>query len=224
MGLATMISLMTELLKNYVAGEWVEGKGAGTVLTDPVTGAMGYTYGLTGERLSMSLPGGGIWTYGYGHGDVQCLLSKDDPNSVSRSLATITDDQGRRVEMWLSEVGRSYETYTNQTFVGTNQTGCQDSVNAYDYDHLRLTSLQSTYNTLNQATNTWQSKLLVSNTYGYDLAGQRLSNQISSLDGNGNPTSRTELYSYDEQNRLKTVDYGDGQTQSYGFDAMGKRR
>jgi len=38
MGLATMISLMTELLKNYVAGEWVEGKGAGTVLTDPVTG------------------------------------------------------------------------------------------------------------------------------------------------------------------------------------------
>ena len=125
--------------------------------------------------------------------------------------------------MWLSEVGRSYETYTNQTFVGTTQTGCQDSVSAYDYDHLRLTSLQSTYNTLNQATNQWTSKLLVSNSYAYDTAGQRLSNQISSLDGNGNLTSRTELYGYDEQNRLKTVDYGDGQTQSYGFDAMGNR-
>ena len=33
-----MLSIMTELLKNYVGGEWVEGKGAGTVLTDPVTG------------------------------------------------------------------------------------------------------------------------------------------------------------------------------------------
>ncbi|RYE84808.1 MAG: aldehyde dehydrogenase family protein, partial [Myxococcales bacterium] len=29
---------MTELLKNYVAGEWVEGQGAGTALIDPVTG------------------------------------------------------------------------------------------------------------------------------------------------------------------------------------------
>jgi YD repeat-containing protein len=31
------------------------------------------------------------------------------------------------------------------------------------------------------------------------------------------------LYGYDELNRLKTVDYGDGQTQSYDFDAMGNR-
>jgi 3,4-dehydroadipyl-CoA semialdehyde dehydrogenase len=30
---------MAELLKNLVAGEWVEGKGRGTALLDPVTGA-----------------------------------------------------------------------------------------------------------------------------------------------------------------------------------------
>jgi 3,4-dehydroadipyl-CoA semialdehyde dehydrogenase len=29
---------MAELLRNYVAGEWVAGKGDGTTLTDPVTG------------------------------------------------------------------------------------------------------------------------------------------------------------------------------------------
>ena len=33
--------------------------------TDPVTGTTTYAYGLAGERLSMSLPGGGSWTYGY---------------------------------------------------------------------------------------------------------------------------------------------------------------
>jgi YD repeat-containing protein len=60
---------------------------------------------------------------------------------------------------------------------------------------------------------------MVQNSYTYDRTGQRLSNQITSADG----TNRTELYGYDELNRLKTVDYGDGQTQSYAFDAMGNR-
>ena len=39
----------------------------------------------------------------------------------------------------------------------------------------------------------------------------------------GGGGARTEQYGYDELNRLKTVDYGDGQTQSYAFDAMGNR-
>ena len=30
---------MTELLKNFVAGQWIAGAGAGTLLRDPVTGA-----------------------------------------------------------------------------------------------------------------------------------------------------------------------------------------
>ena len=29
---------MTELLKNYVAGQWVAGGGEGMTLTDPITG------------------------------------------------------------------------------------------------------------------------------------------------------------------------------------------
>ena len=63
------------------------------------------------------------------------------------------------------------------------------------------------------------------NAYTYDNAGQRLTNTLSSLDpATGQPTSRMEQYGYDEVNRLTSVDYGDGQTQSYAFDSMGNRQ
>jgi RHS repeat-associated protein len=84
--------------------------------------------------------------------------------------------------------------------------------------HRRLSSLANTWNTP-AGQGQWHSAVLVQNAYTYDLTGQRLSNQITSADG----TNRTEQYGYDELNRLKTVDYGDGQTQSYAFDAMGNR-
>ena len=64
----------------------------------------------------------------------------------------------------------------------------------------------------------WIPSPLSGNQYAYDRVGQRVTNAIA--DNNG---ARTEQYGYDEQNRLKTVDYGDGQTQSYAFDAMGNR-
>src|SRR5271165_4629712 len=35
-------------------------------IMDPVTGTTSYTYGLVGQRLSMSLSSGGMWTYNYG--------------------------------------------------------------------------------------------------------------------------------------------------------------
>ncbi len=51
-----------------------------------------------------------------------------------------------------------------------------------------------------------------------------LASRESNLDAAiGNVTSRTEQYAYDALNRLTSVDYGDGQTQSYSFDSMGNR-
>jgi RHS repeat-associated protein len=80
--------------------------------------------------------------------------------------------------------------------------------------------LSEVRNTFCQLVNgSWQQSVLVQNDYTYDNAGQRLTNQITSSDG----TNRTETYTYDEINRLKSVNYGDGQTQSYTFDAMGNR-
>ena len=66
---------------------------------------------------------------------------------------------------------------------------------------------------------TWSQRTLVQNAYTYDNAGQRLSNAISDSTG----LVRTETYGYDALTRLSSVNYGDGQTQSYNFDAMSNR-
>ena|SRR5579872_4431312 len=59
------------------------------------------------------------------------------------------------------------------------------------------------------------------NSEGYTFfvpTGNLLTNAIT-LNG----ATRTEQYSYDELNRLSTVNYGDGAAQSYSFDNMGNR-
>ena len=77
----------------------------------------------------------------------------------------------------------------------------------------------TTTTTGNALTGTWTATTLVQNDYGYDNIGNRLTNQVS--DHNG--VIRTEQYSYDELSRLTSVNYGDGQTQTYSFDPMGNR-
>ncbi len=47
----------------------------------------------------------------------------------------------------------------------------------------------------------------------------RLTNTVSDDTG----PLRTETYGYDELSRLTSVNYGDGQAQTYSFDAMGNR-
>jgi len=64
----------------------------------------------------------------------------------------------------------------------------------------------------------YQGTTIYQNDYTYDHNGNRLENTITTASG-----SRTEDYTYDDLNRLKTVDYDDGETQSYGYDAMGNR-
>ena len=69
-----------------------------------------------------------------------------------------------------------------------------------------------------------QRTILSSNTYTYDDIGNRTQNNISIAASGTNPAiSTTEQYGYDNLNRLTNVDYGDGHTQSYTFDAMGNR-
>ncbi|MCW3055742.1 MAG: repeat protein [Chthonomonadales bacterium] len=190
-------------------------------VTDPVTGTTSYTYGPAGERATMTLSGGGTWTYSYN--TTFKFLGKDDPDSVGRLLTRITDDQGRGVDYWLDESGRPYMVRSNQTFdVSMNLVTYMQS--AYTYDNSTgnnpstwLTSLANTWNYKNTQ-GQWQQSTLVQNSYTFDNSGQRLTNQIIS-----GGSSRTEQYGYDELNRLKTVDYGDGQTQSYTFDAMANR-
>ena len=206
-------------------------------VSDPVTGTTGYTYGASGERASMTLPGGGTWTYQYAAmtEDTGKVMSKNDPNSIGRRLTSITDDQGRRIDVALDSHGALAAVRTNQTFttgaspqlLRYQQTDYGYDAGAtgisYPYTHMRLTQIRNTWHYIDQ-NNQWQSKPLVSNAYTYDAVGQRLTNTLTSVDpATGQPTSRTEQYAYDELNRLTNVDYGDGQTQSYAFDSMGNR-
>jgi YD repeat-containing protein len=72
----------------------------------------------------------------------------------------------------------------------------------------------------NVNTGVWTSQILNENRYTYDYGtGQRLTNEVTDQYG----SVRTETYGYDELSRLKTVNYGDGGTQSYAFDSMGNR-
>ena len=204
-------------------------------VTDPVTGTIAYTYGLSGERTSMTLPGGNAWTYAFTWQDPQNgysrgCFAKDDPDSITLGLTSITDDQGRRADYYADKMGALLWAKTNQVFTTQNPPSlvsyCETD---YTYDrtatnqsHGWLKTIANTFHSLN-VNNQWQSRLLTQNDYTQDTIGQRLTNTISSLDVNGNSVSRTEQYGYDALNRLKTVDYGDGQTQAYAFDAMGNR-
>jgi RHS repeat-associated protein len=190
-------------------------------VTDPVTGAIGYTYLTTGERSTLVLPGGNTWTYTY-DASTWRMLPKDDPNSVSRMLYKITDDQSKEVEHCISNDGRVREVRGNKT-VGQPT---KYMTARYEFDSGTYAGQTGSHGWLRQLSNTWYNSgstpttsTIVQNDYTYDQNGNRLTNQISDNVG----VIRTEEYGYDALSRLTTVDYDDGETQTYAFDAMGNR-
>jgi RHS repeat-associated protein len=60
-----------------------------------------------------------------------------------------------------------------------------------------------------------QANCTVPNYFENQSGLQQVTNQLY--------TSRTENYTYDDLNRLSTVSYGDGESQTYSFDSMGNR-
>jgi RHS repeat-associated protein len=215
-------------------------------VTDPVTGTLSYTYMPSGERKTMTLPGGGgTVTYHYGDpafppeeglysmNSAELIWPKDDPNSIGLALTGITDDgaQGRRVDVMLGRDGRLLHTWFNQAFDGSgNRTRyCQSSYNygedyqASQYGRPELVQVRTRWHADATASSPVEDVLLSQNDYTYDAFMQRHTNTHSWTGQNNAVQSRTETYGYDEQSRLKTVNYGDGQSQGYGFDAMGNR-
>jgi len=199
-------------------------------VTDPVTGTISYTYGLAGERKTMTLPGGGIWTYIYNPWNPYYNIgyateTKDDPNTLAFTLEGIQDDQGREVDFGFAHHGELCQVMSNQVYDGNGSLVSYDEADYIPDGGIGNPS----HGWLGEVTNTfwvlegspyprWVSKTLSDNKYTYDTAGNRLTNQIT-LNG----TTRTEQYGYDELNRLTSVDYGDGGTQAYSFDNMGNR-
>ena len=231
-------------------------------VTDPITGTVGYTYGSWGERRTMTLPGGGTWTYAYlgdGTSGSEGENLPDDQNldQCHLRLARITDDQGRRIDCSSTHTGALLQAQYNETYdsYGSLAASCTTD---YGYDRdlnpivpypnytpswpsvsslvaLRNNFTLPAYESQDRVYHPGYTRTLNQNTYTYDDDLNRTTNTSSAqamganglpvTDSNNNPvlTSRTEAYTYDKLNRLSTVDYGDGETQSYGFDAMGNR-
>jgi len=191
-------------------------------VTDPTTGVISYTYLPTGERQTMTLPGGGTWTYTYAGS--ASVLPEENPDKIRRMLLKVEDDQGRDVRYVLDTTGKIHEAISNITY----QSGSPVSYvkTEYQYDHVpsssytrsNLAQLKNTWNYIDPMTG-WQQSVLVQNDYTYDNNGNRLASSVSDSSG----PIRTEDYSYDALNRLTGVDYGDGTTQGYTFDPMGNR-
>jgi RHS repeat-associated protein len=208
-----------------------------------------YTYAPGGERLTMTLPGSSTpWTYKYvTQADIVAnytldfaVLPKDDLNTICMALKSITDDQGRRVDFDLTGGGWVMNAMTNETWNTTNNPPLlctyQQTFYTYALGNTSLytnqmpnltvsgtcepwiTQMQTTWNVVASPAQT-NTSLLWQNNYTYDSSGQRLTN--TTTDNNNN--QRTETYSYDCLNRLSGVNYGDGEWQTYTFDAMGNR-
>ncbi len=136
------------------------------------------------------------------------------------------DDGGKICEYNIDRTGLMYQAKWNETFDNTGKLvqWCQtdyayDSYGADDpQTHGWLDEIKNTYHHINQD-QTESISVLTQNDYTYNKAGMRLTNQISNNAG----VVRTETYGYDTVYRLNTVNYGDGETQTYSFDSIGNR-
>ena len=181
--------------------------------------------GMSGDRspdarLTTTLAGGGTWTYTYGARD---LLPKDDPNSVAPALTRVTDDQNRVVDYYTDDYGALHLARANQSFDANGaplsylDTRYLMDAGATTGTHRYTAQVKNTWNWKGQIGN-WLSKVLVQNDYTYADNGNRTTNLITDQNG----PVRTETYGYDELARLTSVNYGDGDTQSYTPHSGGK--
>jgi len=251
-------------------------------VNDPVTGTITYTYLITGQRASMTLPGSstaitysysvgngsmanqtpGSVTYYYGTGadttwpifigtNGDWLFGKaGDLDSLTPALTQITDDAGRIESIYVNGGGAPVAVDYNQVYNGSGSliSYCETDYDYSVFDPIVDNSLgdgdwqgwlQETRTVWNgpDSQNNPTSKIISQNDYTYDNAGMRLSNTISVQQVNSNgdgvttgspavpvwASQRTETYGYDDLSRLTSVNYGDGEQQSYSFDAMGNR-
>jgi len=201
-------------------------------VTDPETGTLTYTYTLTGERQTVSIGSSRTITFGYRLAFDQYSMPSDKPDDVGLTLDSVSDTQGRTVYFAIDAINRIHQVvaydplshnYVLQTEYlqdceaqeSTNEPYLVDvgSSGVANYENPTC-GLQSVTMYANGGT-----RPLSANNYTYDVLGNRTSNCITDQNGN----NRKENYTYDPLSRLKTVDYGDGETQRYSFDNLGNR-
>jgi len=196
-------------------------------VTDPVTGIVSYSYLLSGERVSLAVAGGRTWTYTYmpsnGSSDkYNCVVPEGQPDKITLPLQSISDDQGRGVNYYVTNAGRMIEVDSDQTYnqSATLVSSVNTTITMGGYSTVPnvntncITQLQTVLHPVPGS-----DQLLWKHVYAYAADRLKQSGQITDNAGN----VRTETYLYDGIQRLTSVDYGDGQSQTYQFDSMGNR-
>ncbi len=213
-------------------------------VSDSETGTVSYTYTKRGAVESKSLPGGGEWTctyqvdgsrvggFGASQGDPDQFQEDLDeiyyqgPNDLDPVLLDCAAADAEENDVGIRHYNLKYE---NEALVSYCQTDyCYDGEGDGYYaetsrSHGRLSKVLNTFHYWENSQ--WKSYVLSQNVYTYDDVGNRLTNQVTLRDENGDYEQWTEGYGYDELYRLTSVDYGygDPQTQAYTFDNMGNR-
>jgi len=210
-------------------------------MANQTPGSVTYYYGTGADtHWPIFIGTNGDWLFG----------KAGDLNSLTPALTQITDDAGRIESIYLNGGGYPVAVDYNQVYNGSGSliSYCETDYDYTVFDAITdnslgdgdwqgwLQEIKTVWNGYD-AQNNPLSKIVSQNDYTYDNAGLRLSNTISvqsvNSDGNGVVTGsnntpvwasqRTENYTYDDLSRLATVNYGDGEQQSYQFDAMGNR-
>jgi RHS repeat-associated protein len=167
------------------------------------------------------------------------LPSGGDPDKIARNLVSITRTIGGvadcRCDFYASPMNRTWAVFNNEVLVtsGGNTTVTQFQQTNYLYDSsLSQTStpasrffLKTMQTTLYTAgTGGYSPVWSYANTYTqYDAVGNKMANEIDTNGISTLPSQRIENYTYDALDRVATVNYGDGESQQYQYDAMNNR-
>ena len=214
-----------------------------------------YTYGRLGERRTVTMPDGLVLTYHYRKNgfpgvnsvEYRSCLPKDDPNSLTPILESITTNTGLAVwyeqdtsgKVWQVTANEQYITVDNEPArVAYQQTAyhpeyvlkstslyCGNPNAQYAFARGLISTVESTWNTRTYDPSTGFSdyvpSLLARNDYLYDEVGNAYENTLTDP---LQAAARTETYGYDEMNRLESVDYGELNSQaSWSYDVADNR-
>ncbi|MEK6371444.1 MAG: RHS repeat-associated core domain-containing protein [Acidobacteriota bacterium] len=187
-----------------------DGKNRLTSITDTGVGSFGLSYDAMDRRTALRYPNGVTTSYDY--------------DNAYRLMAMVTKNSGGTV---LDAWSYGYDAVGNRT----TKTDAQGRVDHYAYDEVyRLTEAQYgdggregfTYDAVgNRVTRTHEAGVITA--YSYDDANQMtLAGGVTySYDANGNVTAKgtAATYTYDFNNRLRTISGSEGsETSTYAPD------
>ena len=214
-----------------------------------------YTYDADGNRQTMTDPAGGVTSYTYD--EMSQLLELIDPSGHSYTFTY--DSLSRRTGVTLPaglSIEYRYDAASRlANLVHNGGPGNLPFTYTYDGVANRLTTTDAdglhryNFDLLNRLTGASHPGGIPTETYRYDVIGNRTSSHLSSsythdlsnrltadsrfdysYDANGNLDQKTEragggvtTYTYDSENQLTGIEFPDGTSASYRYDGLGRR-